>query len=253
MNEITGLQNEHKFSCYLNGSKVKSLTPIFKDLIYTLYGKKINENARIKCKVDYNKKKYDLVININDCIKKISIKKGINNSVHVEGISSFIHFLIDSGVSKENVIEYLNYHYADGTTNGTGKNRISCEEYKINNQDKIDKLNIALNNEYILKRAINRFILQGKNSNECIDAIIYGTVDDFMFITKDEIEKIILSKKYIYSTGVHFANLYCQPMTRNLNNNPKYDKKRFCVQIKWYSIFDDIIEYMNNKVTSKKM
>lgn len=42
-------------------------------------------------------------------------------------------------------------------------------------------------------------------------------------------------------------------MTRNLNNNPKYDKKRFCVQIKWYSIFDDIIEYMNNKVTSKKM
>ena len=200
MNEITGLQNEHKFSCYLNGSKVKSLTPIFKDLIYTLYGKKINENARIKCKVDYNKKKYDLVININDCIKKISIKKGINNSVHVEGISSFIHFLIDSGVSKENVIEYLNYHYADGTINGTGKNRISCEEYKINNQDKIDKLNIALNNEYILKRAINRFILQGKNSNECIDAIIYGTVDDFMFITKDEIEKIILSKKNIYST-----------------------------------------------------
>ena len=194
MNEITGLQNEHKFSCYLNGSKVKSLTPIFKDLIYTLYGKKINENARIKCKVDYNKKKYDLVININDCIKKISIKKGINNSVHVEGISSFIHFLIDSGVSKENVIEYLNYHYADGTTNGTGKNRISCEEYKINNQDKIDKLNIVLNNEYILKRAINRFILQGKNSNECIDAIIYGTVDDFMFITKNEIEKIILSK-----------------------------------------------------------
>ena len=200
MNEITGLQNEHKFSCYLNGSKVKSLTPIFKDLIYTLYGKKINENARIKCKVDYNKKKYDLVININDCIKKISIKKGINNSVHVEGISSFIHFLIDSGVSKENVIEYLNYHYADGTTNGTGKNRISCEEYKINNQDKIDKLNIALNNEYILKRAINRFILQGKNSNECIDAIIYGTVDDFMFITKDEIEKIILSKKkYLFN------------------------------------------------------
>lgn len=198
MNEITGLQNEHKFSCYLNGSKVKSLTPIFKDLIYTLYEKKINENARIKCKVDYNKKKYDLIININDCIKKISIKKGINNSVHVEGISSFIHFLIDSGVSKENVIEYLNYHYADGTINGTGKNRISCEEYKINNQDKIDKLNIALNNEYILKRAINRFILQGKNSNECIDAIIYGTVDDFMFITKDEIEKIILSKKKIF-------------------------------------------------------
>ena len=200
-----------------------------------------------------NYKDFVLVIDINDCIKKISIKKGINNSVHVEGISSFIHFLIDSGISKENIIEYLKYHYADGTTNGTGANRISGYEYKINNQDKIDKINIALNNEYIIKRAINRFILQGKNSNECIDAIIYGTVDDFLFITKEEIEEIIISKKDIYSTGIHFANLYCQPMTRNLNYNPKYDKKRFCVQIKWYSIFDDIIEYMNNKVINKKM
>lgn len=199
------------------------------------------------------RKKYDLIININNIIKKISIKKGINNSVHVEGISSFIHFLIDSGISKENIIEYLKYHYADGTTNGTGINRISSDEYKINNQDKIDKLNIALNNEYVIKRAIKRFVLQGKNSNECIDAIIYGTLGDFLFITKEEIEKIILSKQNIYSTGVHFSNLYCQPMTRNLNNNPKYDKKRFCIQIKWYSIFDDIIEYKNNKIINKKM
>ena len=97
------------------------------------------------------------------------------------------------------------------------------------------------------------YALYEKNSNECIDAIIYGTVDDFLFITRYEIDKIIFSKRNIYSTGVHFANLYCQPMTRNLNYNPKYDKKRFCVQIKWYSIFDDIIEYMNNKVINKKM
>ena len=252
MEKLTGLQNEHRFSCYLNGSKVKSLTPLFRDLIYSLFGN-IDINSRIKCNVDYEKKKYDLIININNIIKKLSIKKGINNSVHVEGISSFIHFLIDSGISKENIIEYLKYHYADGTINGTGINRISSDEYKINNQDKIDKLNIALNTNYILKRAIKRFVLQGKNSNECIDAIIYGTVDDFLFITKEEIEAIILSKQNIYSTGVHFSNLYCQPMTRNLNNNPKYDKKRFCVQIKWYSIFDDIIEYKNSKVINKKM
>lgn len=160
--------------------------------------------------------------------------------------------MIDSGVSKDIVVEYLKYHYADGTINGSGKNRISVNEYKINNQDKIDKINNAINNDYILKKAINRFVLQGKNSSECIDAIIYGTINDFLFITKEEAEKIILSKKDIYSTGVHFANLYCQPMTRNLNNNLKYENKRYCVQIKWYSIFDDIIEYMNNKMVNNQ-
>lgn len=59
---------------------------------------------------------------------------------------------------------------------------------------------------------------KGKNFNECIDTIIYGTVNNFLFITKEEI-----------------------------------GKKRFCIQIKWYSIFNDIIEYKNNKIINKKM
>ena len=37
-------------------------------------------------------------------------------------------------------------------------------------------------------------------------------------------------------------------MIRNLNYNPKYEKKRFCVQIKWYSIYDDIMEIKNRNV-----
>ena len=36
---------------------------------------------------------------------------------------------------------------------------------------------------------------------------------------------ILMSKQNIYSTVVHFGNLFCQPMTRNLNYNPKYEKK----------------------------
>ena len=40
----------------------------------------------------------------------------------------------------------------------------------------------------------------------------------------------------------------CQPKNRCLNYNPLYEKDRYCVQIKWYNIFDDIIEYMNKNV-----
>lgn len=99
-----------------------------------------------------------------------------------------------------------------------------------------------------MERAINRFVLQGNNSLVKIDGIIYGTTSDFLFISSDDIFEILMSKSNVYSTGVHFGNLFVQPMTRNLNHNPKYEKRRYCVQIKWYSIFDDIIESKNNKV-----
>lgn len=240
---INGFQNEIIIAKYLNNKKVKEVNPIFKDLITKLY-QNIDEESIIKSQIDYTKKKYDLIINIKDVIKRISIKKGINNSVHVEGISSFIHFLIDSGIEKNVIEEYLKYHYADGTTNGTRKKRLSSEKYKEQNQDKIDYINSKINTPYILERAINRFILQGKNSGIKIDGIIYGTVNDFFFLTKAEIKDIIMSQINLKSTGVHFCPLFCGPMTRNLNNNPKYESKRFCIQIKWYSLHDDIIKYL---------
>lgn len=240
---INGFQNEIIIAKYLNNKKVKEVNPIFKDLITKLY-RNIDEESIIKSEIDCTKKKYDLIIKIDDVIKRISIKKGINNSVHVEGISSFIHFLIDSGIEKNVIEEYLKYHYADGTTNGTGNKRLSSEEYKEQNQDKIDYINSRINTPYILKRAINRFVLQGKNSGIKIDGIIYGTANDFFFLTKSEIKDIIMSQINLKSSGVHFGPLFCQPMTRNLNNNPKYESKRFCIQIKWYSLHDDIIKYL---------
>ena len=53
-----------------------------------------------------------------------------------------------------------------------------------------------------------------------------------------------MSQINLKSSGVHFGPLFCGPMTRNLNNNPKYESKRFCIQIKWYSLHDDIIKYL---------
>lgn len=243
---IDGFHNEIEIRNYLNNKKIYELNVMYKMFIDDLFGN-VSKDSVIKCDVDFDNKKFDIVISINDIVKRVSVKKGINNSVHVEGISSFVHFLIDSGVSRRAVIEYLKYHYADGTTNGTGIHRISVKEYKINHQKDIDFINEQINTPYILKRAICRFVLQGKNSNIMVDAILYGTLNDFIWINSTDVENIIMSQIGIYSTGVHFGPLYCQPMTRCLNHNIVYDRKRFCVQIKWYTIFDDIIKNMNEK------
>ena len=251
MNEINGFDNEFAFVLELNNKTIKELTPICRDLIETIFPNE-DENSIIKCWLNHLKQKSDILVKINNKIKGISIKKGIKNSVHVEPISEFVSFLISNNISRDNVIEYLKFHYADGTTNGKGLKRISTEEYKIKNQAKIDKINSELNNEKIVIKAIDRFILRGNNSLFPISALIYGETHDFVFITKEDIINSIIRKKDNYSSTIHFSVLTVQPKNRCLNYNPKYEKDRFCIQIKWYNLFDDIIENMYLKKRNKK-
>ena len=221
---ISSFKNEYDICNELNNKKVHELNQMYRAFIEDLY-RNVNENDIQKCIVDHTKKKYDIIIKKNKIKKKISIKKGIKNSVHVEGISSFIHFLIENNISKNSVIEYLKYHYADRTTNGSEINRLSANEYKQAHQEEIYNLNKELNKKQILLKAIYRFVIKGKLSDKNIDAIIFGTKNDFLWIKKEE---IILSKKDVYSTGVHFGPLSIQPMDRCLNHNEKYEKKILC-------------------------
>ena len=247
---ISGFRNEKEFCFELNDKNVYMLNPMLKEFIIDLFGE-IDENKIIKCEVDYESKKYDIVISVDNIKKYISIKKGVKNSVHVEGISSFIHFLIENNVDRKTIINYLKYHYADGTTNGTGLNRLSVEEYKQSHEDEILEINKVINGDKILLKAIERFVIKGNISDTYIDALVFGISNDFIWIKREDIIKIILSKKDVYSSAVHFGPLTVQPMDRCLNRNPKYEKRRFCVQIKWYNLADDILENMNNNVILK--
>ena len=246
--KINGYQNEYNFVNYLNNKKVKELHPLFKDCFEKIF-ENINDEDNINAWKNSLPQKADIFVKIKNEQKGISLKMGSKNSVHVSPISDFISFLIRNGVRQEIIIEYLKYHYADGTTNGTGKIRQTVEEYKTSNQNKIDLINESINKETILRKAIDKFILVGDNGNKSIDLLIYGTTNDFLWFTKEEIINTVIEKKHTYSTGVHFACLSCQPLTRCINRNPLYDRKRFCVQIKWFSLFDDIIEKRSNHFT----
>ena len=205
LKNISGSDNEFQFVKYLNNKKISELNPLFRDLIDELFPLE-KEDSIIKSWRNHYNQTSDIFIKINGIMKGISIKKGIKNSILVDRISDFIHFLIENKIDREIIIEYLKYQYAYGSTNGKGLKRLSVEEYKKDNQNNIDKINKALNKEKIL------------------------------------------NEKDIYSTDVHFGPITCQSKNRCLNYNPKYEKDRFCVQLKWYNLFDDILENMNNKV-----
>lgn len=42
--------------------------------------------------------------------------------------------------------------------------------------------------------------------------------------------------------------LYIQSLNRCLNENIQNMALRNCIQVKWYSLFDDIIQYKNDKL-----
>ena len=249
-NNRNGFYNEIEFVNKLNNKKYSQLEYKLKLFIEDLYGN-INKDSKIKCYKNNNLQKYDIFIKVDDIIKRISIKKGVKNSVHTEPISEFIHLLIENKMPRNLIISFLKYHYADGTINGVGEDRMKIEDYKKSHQQEIDKINEFINQEHIIINVIERFIIKGRNSNESIDAIIYGVPEDFIWIKRNDIYKVLLSKRKVYSTAIHFSSLIYQPLNRCINRNPKYEKDRFISQIKWYSLCDDIIEQMNYNVMRK--
>ncbi len=249
--DINGKENEYEFIKYLNLKKVKELNPLFLELIETIFTN-MKEEDYIYCEKIKRETKGDIKIKINNETRIISIKKGVKNSVHLEPLEKFIEFLRYYETKDEIINNYLEYHYADGTTDGSGKERISAKEYKINNQKKIDQINERFNTKFMLHRACYRFVFKGIHHQDAIDAIIFGVVDDFIWATKDELEKVILSKVDEYSTEPHFGPLSVQPWNRCINRNPKYERCRNFVQIKWYNLADDIIYIMSHYRNNQK-
>lgn len=241
-----GLNNEYDFVLLLNNKKVKELDINTQEMICSIFNN-INESEKIKAWKNHYKQKTDIMIKIGNAIKGISIKKGSRNSVHVEPLSTFVKFLKENNIPSEIIEKYIKYHYADGTLTGTGMKRLSSYEYKYENMNDIEYINKYFNNEQIITKAIERFVLKGTNSIFEIDALCIGEANDYLWITKKEIKNILEKKVYFESTGPHISSLFIQPQTRNLNYNKLYECKRHCVQIKWYSIFDDIMQYKYEK------
>jgi len=254
-NDKSGFQNEFDFIKQINRKKFGELNPLFQMFLSDLYDGEVKPDDFIYAWKNISNQKSDFLIRLahQRTVKRISVKKGFKNSVHVEPVMEFVHFLIENQVPKNIVIKYLEYHFADGTINGSGTNRMSVDEYKLKHQKEIDYINYFLNREELLKKAIDRFIIKGKNLEDNVDMILYGVPDDFLWLTRKDVYNVILSNKNIYSTSVHFSNLTCQPLTRALNGNPKLDKKRYYIQIKWYNLIDDIIWNMNNNFLSNNV
>ena len=242
-----GHKNEYDFMKALNNKKLDEIGFLLQELILFLFPN-IKPNSIIYCYKNIEYEKGDICVRVGNIIKYISIKMGHRNSVHCESVKKFVKFLEKNGVSKKTIKEILKYQYADGTTNNSGSYRQSSLEYKQNNQESINTINKEINNAQLLNEAVNRFIIQGTQWHiHKIDLLIYGTPNDFFFITPKEIFTYIQSKKNIESSAIHFSCLTYQPLSRVLDYNEKLEYMREWIQIKWYNLEDNIFEIMNQR------
>ena len=120
---------------------------------------------------------------------------------------------------------------------------LSSEEYKKLYQTEIDIFNNAINKTKIIVDMVDRFIIRGKNSDYDIDALICGTVDNYVWIMKYDIYDLVLSKRCLNFTSPHIACMTLGPQKRNLNGTSKNVKDRYLVCARWNFLKEDIINF----------
>lgn len=246
-----GIANELFIIEAINGEKVKNVNFLFQELFYSFF-KNIDGNDVIHAYKGQPLEKTDVVVKINNQTMNISVKMGFRNSAHCENIYYFLQFLKELRIPYDIINKYLAYHYADGTLNGTGIERLSAEEYKKSHQEEIDLINKYFNNSKNMEKIANRFLFRGTNlKNSLVDIILWGKADDFLWVTRDEILEYLKDSCNLYMTCPHFGRLSVQPSSRCLNRNPDGERRRKQVGIKWYNIFDSLIEIMNNSALKK--
>lgn len=239
-----GYQNEIDFINEINNKKVKELNPLLYDLVKTLYPT-IKDNEVITAKKYGRYAKTDIVITIRNKNKGLSIKMGYKNSVHVEHLNTFKRYLERKGITKNTIDKLYRYIYSDGTNNNTGEVRLSNAEYIEKYEEDIKELNIIFN--LLKSKLIDRFLIETDiNYRVKVDAIIHGTPNDFIWVTSDDV-KNYLENEDIISTSLHTGKLYIQSWNKNIVRNTKYEHCRDYIQVKWFSMYDDLINIMSRR------
>lgn len=241
-----GYQNEYDFVELFHNKHLHELDDNSKKFICELFGDVINDNEPIKCWKNRMVQKADIFIRYGNHIKNISLKCGKSNSMHHEQVQEFKRYLGNLGIPYKVIDKYMDYHYGyakDSNGKYDYSKVLSADEYKTIYQDEIDIFNNAINKTRIIVDMIDRFIIRGRNSDYDIDALVCGTVNDYVWIMKYDLYDLILSKRALDYTSPHIACMTIGPKKRNLNGDSKNYKDRYLVCVRWNFIRESIIEF----------
>lgn len=243
-----GYQNELDFVKLFNKKFLYELSSNSQYFLKELFEGGIDNEEKIVCWKNKMNQKADIFIKYKKVTKGVSLKSGNGNSVHCEQVQEFKRYLEKIKIPHLIIEKYISYHYGymkDKNGNIDFSKKLSSYEYKEFYQDEIDIFNRYINKTRIIIDMIDRFLIRGRNSDYDIDALVSGTVDDYVWIMKYDLYDLILSKRYNDLTSPRIACMTIGPKKRNLNDNSSNSKDRYLVCIRWNCINDSIIEFKN--------
>ena len=241
-----GYQNEKDFVDLFNGKYLYELDDNSQKFLKELFGDVLEGGEIIKSWKNKVNQKADFFVKYKNYIKRISLKCGNSNSIHQEQIQDFKIYLEKIGIPYNTISKYISYHYGykrDEKGNLDFDKLLSSKEYKALYQEEIDDFNKSINKTKTIVDMIDRYIIEGCNSDYDIDALICGTVDDYVWLMKYDIYDLILSKRCLDFTSPHIACMIIGPKKRNLERDSKNAKERYIVCIRWNFIKENIIEF----------
>ena len=245
-----GYQNELDFVELFNNKFLNDLDINSKNFLKDLFGELIDNDEPIKCWKNRHVQKADIFIKYKNHIKNISLKCGNSNSMHHEQVQEFKRYLGNIGIPYKVIDIYMDYHYGykkDENGNYDYSKSLSAEEYKHIYQSEINIFNEYINKTRIVVDMIDRFIIRGRNSDYDIDALICGTIDDYVWILKYDIYDLILSKRSLDFTSPHVACMTIGPKKRNLDRNCKNVLDRYLICVRWNFIRESIEEFKSKR------
>lgn len=241
-----GYENERDFVKLFNDKYFYELDANSQIFLKELFGDIINNEEKIRSWKNKTVQKTDIFIKYKNHIKNISLKCGNSNSMHHEQIQEFKRYLEKLGIPYKVIDKYIGYHYGymkDDEGRIDFSKSLSSEEYKRIYQKEIDIFNERINKTRIIVDMVDRFIIRGRNSDYDIDALVCGTIDNYVWIMKYDIYDLILSKRSLFFTSPHIACMTIGPKKRNLDGNSKNAKDRYLVCVRWNFIKESIIEF----------
>lgn len=246
-----GYQNEYDFVELFNDKYYRELDNNSQKFLKELFGEVIGNEEKLKSWKNRINQKTDIFIKYKNYIKNISLKCGNSNSMHHEAIEDFRRYLEKFQIPYKTIDKYASYHYGyrrDAEGKIDFSKSLSNEEYKKLYQSEIDEFNVAINKTRIIVDMVDRFIIRGRNSDYDVDALVCGTVDDYIWILKYDLYDLVLSKRCIEFTSPHAACMTIGPKKRNLDRSSNNPKERYIVCIRWNFLREDIINFKNTKL-----
>ena len=249
--ENYGYQNEKDFVELFNNKYLNEIDKNSQKFLKNLFGDIIDSSEKIICWKNRVNQKADIFIKYRNYVKSISLKCGQSNSIHAESLQYFKMYLKKLNIPHKVIDKYVDYHFGYMKDDCGEKNfnmPLDSWKYKELYQDDIDIFNNYINKTRIIVDMVDRFLVRGNNSNYDIDALICGTIDDYVWVLKHDLYDLILLNKREDLTSPHAACMTIGPRKRDINRISKNKQDRYIVCVRWNYIRENIIEYRNSKL-----